>query len=193
MREKPVSPERIEKYVEFINTVRMNSQHSNPHNIVSLSEIASNNAVSSAAPAALIKLGYVDRKSKTTWFWKTDSPLREIALKVLDYLLHKNKKTIHVPIPEFAGIADTLTTIAERLAQLVVQNEKYNRGAKNSIKQAEAETDLFRVDDQELYIAGQVASGYLSEFSDIRFNDVENSAELINKMTIAIMNKLRNK
>ncbi len=159
MREKPVSLERIEKYVTFIGQVRNHSEENNPNNILSLSEIARSNNVSSAAPAALIALRYIDRKGKNVWNFNTTKSLKEVALKVLDHLLHKNKKTIHVPIDGLAEVADSLKTIGERLADIYVQNSKLLKTAKNGLKSNDTEADLFRVDDQELYIAGQIASG----------------------------------
>lgn len=158
MREKPVSQERIDKYIDFLFVVKNNSEGT--VQILTLSEIAKNSKVSSSAPSALEKLNIIEKKSKFVWIWKSETrPSKTIALKVLDFLLHKNKKTVHYPIPEFAGIAESLEHISERLIELAVQNEKWLRAHKNGLKSNEQEaTDLFRIDDQELYIAGQIAS-----------------------------------
>jgi hypothetical protein len=197
MREKPVSPARLQKYIDFLYSIHENDSVNNKSNQASLSTIATNYAVSSAAPNALIKLGIITRESKYVWTWKEATrPTKTHALKLLDHLLHKNKKTLHVPIPEFAGIAQSLQTIADRLTELHINSERSLKRAKNALNgKLENETDLFRVDDQELYIAGQVAAGVYSTLNAGTFNpeDVSMSNETIAFITKDLMNKLRNK
>lgn len=155
MREKPVSQDRIEKYIRFLTSVFNASDNNDLTNLLTLSEIAKRFKVSSGAPKALHDMGIIQKQigSKNTWTWKGESPSKVLALKVLNFLLHKNKKTVHVPIPEFAGIADSLKTIIDRLGEIYVQHE---RGLKTSKSGHNGNIDLFRVEDQRLFLIGSL-------------------------------------
>lgn len=197
MREKPVSPARLEKYITFLLEVKKNNIEYNPNCPVTLSEFVKMHEVSSAAPSVLEELGFIKRLSKKEWRWTTKAHNhleKTIALKLLDFLLHKNKKTVHVPIPEFAGIADSLKTIADRLAEIYVQQQKSLKSPKNA-SAGNSEADLFRIDDQRVYIAGQIASGIYSicDIENLRQGQVVDCNDLIIAATNDLLNKLRNK
>lgn len=155
LREKPVKKEILERYRLFIEAVRWTEKQTN---ILTLSQLANRYGINSSAPGTLIQLGFIKKENSKLWEWlKPEKSSEQCGLEMLNHLLNKTKKTIHVPIPDFAAIGESLKTIAERLAHIAVQNERLLKSDKTGVKSGDA--DLFRVDDQRLFIGGQIASG----------------------------------
>lgn len=165
MREKPVNPKTVERYIDFLNGVFDNQW---PYECqVTITAIAMGDGVSKSAPTELVKMGIIQKDNPKRWIWTSNErPGKELALKLLDKLLHRNKKTIHVPLqPDFNGITASMQTVAERLAQIAVQNERILKRVKNEDVAIASEFDLFKIDDQRLYLAGQIATGLYSSNS----------------------------
>lgn len=158
MREKPVSEKKIDNYIDFLFAVQGSS--GGAPNTSTLSEVAKRYAITSSAPSALISLGIIKKETKSVWHWIADTrPSKKIALEVLDYLLHKNKKTVHFPIPDFAAISQSLERIVERMNYLAIHTERLLKTPKNDIISIDGKSDLFTIEEQRLLIANAIASG----------------------------------
>lgn len=162
LREKPANEVAVEKLINFLAEAEVTLKTENIK--YDFSEIIKSNGVAKRSFSDLKALKIVKHEAgkKPEWIGR-EQPLRITALQILDYRLKKSKKAIHVPIPDFAPITDSLKTIAERLAHITLQHERLLRTPKNAIN--ETDVDLFRVDEQRLYIAGQIASAVYKSHS----------------------------
>lgn len=164
MREKPVSEVTVDKYIDFLFNVQKLSDNAAQVTLRKLTEL---NNITAYAAVAIVKLGIIEKhKEKGSWTWKVGRPSKQMALQLLDFILHQRKKTIHTPImPDWASIAKALDNVSEKLAVITVQNNNALKRLKIAPNQTGEKADLFRVDDQRLFIAGQIASGiYHSDF-----------------------------
>lgn len=192
MREKPANEGAIARLIGYLNDVYLTSKANST--TFSAFELHKYHQVAkrTTSDCRRLKIFQVNEDKTVTWL-DEDQPARFMALRILDYRLKKTKKTIHVPIPDFAGIADTLQTIGERLAQLAVQNEKWLKRAKNDENGLATEGDLFRVEDQRLYIAGQIASRiYKDSFEHNPDQSISRASDFVIKATDDLMKKLLN-
>lgn len=155
MREKPANEQAITRLVRFMKDVNMAA-------ISGLQlDVAYSLKQTGAAKRSfsdLKKLGIitVDDDKKIKWI-SLHLNFRSLALQILDHRLKQSKKTVHFPIPDLSPLTDSLETIVERMNQLLVQHERLLRQPKNNETRPDA--DLFKVDDQRLFIAGQIAAG----------------------------------
>jgi len=211
MREKPVPEKTITKYIDFLYSVKENAL---PYQCqVSLSEIAINFSINKTAPKAIEKLGMIKKVSTTRWEWLGDPdvwPDKELALKVLDFLLHMNKKTMHTPIlPDYAtDIAAITKTLGEIRDNLTETNKAVNglRTARLNrqkdippfpSEQIHGET-LFTEADQRFGILKAISSGIYgaifggSEPSPQKFL-LDKKYQLINDIIIRSTEDLMNK
>lgn len=188
LREKPANEYALNNLIDFLNDMWLGCQNNLKNDV---QNSIKHFKVAKRTFYDIVKLGIVkvDPNDKDRQIWLKEEPTRRTALQILDYRLKKTKKTLHVPIPDFSGIADTLQTIGERLAQLTVQNEKWLRTNKTTQITNEP-ADLFRVDDQRLYIAGQIASGV---YSQIDYTDAIDQFEERNDKIIKASDDLMNK
>lgn len=117
MREKKTPPKIISKYIDFLSTVMENSL---PYDCpISLEEIVSNYAINKTVIKAIIDIKIIERKGKKEWTWLGDQITREMALKILDILLHDKKKILQLPISdEWATITASLQLIVDKLTLL---------------------------------------------------------------------------
>ena len=119
--------------------------------------------VAKRTPGDLTAMKITKKENGNVIWLAGDKDLGVIALEVLNHRLKKTKKQIHVPIPEFAAIGDTLKTISERLAHITAQTERTLKRAENSFIDVELKSDLFTVDQQRLEIAAAIASAVYKE------------------------------
>lgn len=131
MREKKVKQSTIDRYINFLEMVKSSAL---PNQTVSLRWIADKGHIAQAAPKALEQLGIIQKEGKY-WHWLKGTPTRKMVLEILDHSLTKTKKTVHFPIPELAGIGDTLKEITERLIYLTAQNEAGLKRLKTSVSE----------------------------------------------------------
>jgi len=172
MREKPVSEKTINNYIDFLYSVKENAL---PYQCqVSLSEIVTNYAINKTAAKAIQEIGFIKKISTTSWEWLGDKevlPNKEMALRVLDYLLHKNKKTVHTPIPELSqDIAETLKQIRDNIASTneVIQRNSLARSKRSKDlpgEQVHGET-LFTEADKRFELIKAIAPGFYSSIGD---------------------------
>jgi hypothetical protein len=156
MREKPANEKAVNNLIEFLKMVRFGLTGTPPTEFIS--KWQEDYQVAKRTKSDLTTLNIITKNADGSYKWNVGDNFRVIALRVLDHRLKKTKKTVHFPFPEFAGISDSLKEISQRLVELAVQNEKWLRTHKNPQITNEP-ADLFRVDDQRLYIVGQIASG----------------------------------
>lgn len=157
LREKPANEAAIARLIDFLSEVQfITTRHGYE---LDLKYLQDSNKVAKRTPSDLKVLGIIENKD-TAYKWKGGTDLRKIALKILDHRLQKNKKTVHFPIYGLQGISQSLETITDRLAQLLVQNERLLKSPK--IGQISEDVDLFKVDEQRLFLAGQIANGLYS-------------------------------
>lgn len=194
LRQKPANEEALQKLISFLFEIK-SFAHNTPEQRIDVKYSIKTYQVAKRTFSDLKALKIItEQGDKIEFISKED--LRKIALKVLDYRLKKTKKQIHVPIPEFAGIADSLKTISERLEQLAVQNEKWLKTHKNSLVSNVENSDMFRVDDQRLYIAGQIAGNIFKE--SFQYNNecdvqvIDRASNFIVQATDDLINKLLN-
>lgn len=198
LRQKPANEQALGRLIDFLLDLR--NKTSPTSSIINIGETEKMWSVSNRTFSDCIKLKIIIRseiKPEKFLWQKGQVSTRILALQILDHRLKKTKKQIHVPIPDFAAIADTLQTIGERLTQLAVQNEKWLKRNKNE-DIAVASDDLFRVDDQRLFIAGSIASGiYKEAFKYIQNPDdgaaIGSTSDFIISATDDLISKLLNK
>lgn len=183
LREKPANELAVQRLTSFLKWIRYHSTQT-PQS-VNVEYFIQSEQVAKRSFSDLKRLGIVKvNKESITWVSKDDD--RTLALKILDYRLKKSKKQVHVPIPEFAAIGESLKTIAERLAVITVQYEKSLKQSKNI--EITGESDMFKVEDQRLYIAGQVAAGIYSDFKGTTIT--AQAIEKTNKTIVSITDDL---
>lgn len=196
MREKPANEHAVARLIGFLTIIKFRAKSGAPPNsdikLLIKSEGVAKRTFSDCKALGIFKV----EDEKYTWL-KQDQDLRKLALLILDYRLTKTKKTVHYPIPDFAGFAQSLEAIAERLAVLATQNEKWLKVAKNGLETINEPANLFRVDDQRLYIAGQIASVIYQDVHNIHNDEFEARIHSRNqKIVLAtddLMKKLLNK
>jgi hypothetical protein len=200
MREKPVTESTLQKYCGFLAAIERTSLPFINEEKDSLSAIAKLHQVSSSAASAIVKLGFVEKgETRNVWHWnRKNKHIPLMAFQLLDYLLHKNKKAQVTPIPGLADISDSLKAISDHLVHIAVQNEKLIKSLTTGQITEIKSGDLFRVDDQELFIAGHIASGVYEAGFQHMMNPrdaacYETSNMMIIEATKDLMNKLRNK
>ena len=195
MREKPANEQAINRLNAFIGDLYLriigNVAELKPGPLMNNYHVASR----TMGDLKALKIIKQDGK-KYTWLGTeevTNQYLRRISLLVLDYRLKQTKKKVHYPFPELAAIGETLKDISERLVQIAVQNEKSLKTPKNDFKTNTE--DLFRVDEQRLYLAGQVAGGVYSILNQgkITFQQISDFNDVIINITDDLYNKLLNK
>lgn len=91
-------------------------------------------------------------------------------------------------IPEFAAIANTLNTILEKLNIGIVQNEIALKRSKSALNSTDI-PELFRIEDQRVYIAGQIAGNinhnfYFQDFRLANRQIIEATDDLICQLRI---------
>lgn len=188
LRQKPANEAAISRLINFLNDswLTLKSDKIKKYNFTELMEShgVAKRTFSDCRALGLIK---IEAGKKPEWINK-EEPSRHMALRILDYRLKKTKKQVHYPIPDFAAIGESLKEITDRLIYLSVQNEKWLKTHKNYENSNVSESDLFRVDDQRLYLAGQIASGVFSNEAILNYSPEQ--FEIINKNIVTITDGL---
>lgn len=194
MREKPANEAVVQRLIDYMN--RISWQLKGEGADVDFKYLQKEFGVAKRTYSDLKALKIISFENKRHVF-KAALDLRTLALKILDYRLKKNKKTVHYPIPGLADIADSLKQITERLMQLSVQHERLLKQPKNDIKGSDQ--DLFRIDDQRLFVIGCLLPSVHSNTSayphtgmkDRNFLAIEIADDLLNQL-LKRGNELRN-
>lgn len=155
IRQKPANQQAVQKLEGFVISLKGTLDKGEPPNF---SARQSKYGVSSSTTSACKALGII-KKEGNKYVFKSEETPGTIALLILDYFLKQNKKTMRGDvIPNFEALTRTLGNIVEKLTLLTVQNEVGLKRLKQGNTAPET-SDLFRVDDQRLYLAGQIAAG----------------------------------
>jgi DNA-binding transcriptional regulator YhcF (GntR family) len=191
MREKPANKEAVINLTNFVKWIRYHSTQS-PES-VNVEYFISSEKVSKRSFQDLRRLGIVEVTKQDGFTLinckSKEKDDRKIALQILDFRLKKSKRTVHYPIPDFAAIGESLKEITERLVHLSVQNEKWLKTHKNYENSNVSESDLFRVEDQRLFIAGHIAGEC---FKEGRYEEgIEAATDYVIKITDVLLSKLK--
>lgn len=131
MRERKVTDATIERYMFFLNSVSAISGYESRKTIA---EFAKEKRINKSVVPAIIQLNFVETISRNKWNWLLPKPNKEMVLQILDLLLHKKKKTIHIPIvPEWATMVTAVNQLTDRMGVYLTQNEKSLRGTKTPL------------------------------------------------------------
>lgn len=180
MREKPANEAAVQRLISFLKMVQFQAK-GNP-NIINFNSLQEDEGVAKRTASDCRALDIIKADgNKTIWIPKEPVDFRLLALKILDHRLKRTKKTIHFPIPDFAGIADSLKEISERLMYLTVQQEKFLKTAKTGqIESADNSATLFTEEQQRhkdrVYLLGQIAGSYFSDLTPYNSSDPEVNA-----------------
>jgi hypothetical protein len=156
IRQKVANEQAVAKLEGFLLSLKLDLDEGNPGNFSSRQKQFNVSNSTTAACKALQIIGKEGSKYK----FKSQQPPRTLALLILDYFLKQNKKTMRGDImPDFEPLMHALGNIFEKLNILTVQNEVSLKRLKTGLNGNYENTDLFKVDEQRLYIAGQISSG----------------------------------
>lgn len=131
MREKKVLQKTIDKYVDFLDLVKAKA-YGEYGALSNIDELIANSQINKSVTKALTDLKMVEFISKTQWTWLVGEPDKQMALKVLDYLLHIKKPTTQPPLfPEWATTQIALLKeISQSLTNLQAKENKGSKGLK---------------------------------------------------------------
>jgi hypothetical protein len=204
MRKKKAKDQAVENLINFLNQVKLFSDMRNSAKLHTISSIAKDFSVSSTAGAAIKQLKIIKQEDTYTWYWIAKEPSKEMALLVLDNLLHRNKKASDIAFPELEAISKQLSIISESMAQSTAQNnivlnriKSGNKSLDKSEKSFHNELDLFSEQQNKqrdrIYIAGQIASRlYPNGVENLYLNEIKLINSHIVSATDDLLKQLNN-
>lgn len=201
MREKPINQASLHRTIQFLKNLKTVCDYDAP---ISLSTLVKEHGIASGTGSACFHEMIIETIGKNKFKWlpkmtnmagdNSEEVFKHLALQIKDRLLHKNKKTIHTPInPDWATVITHLKEISDKLSISLQQNESVLKRIKTDIKGNDQ--DLFKVDDQRLYIAGQIASGIYSNTTINPLNEICNQKDTddVNNYIVNLTDDLMNK
>jgi len=178
MRNKTVQPKTIEKYLNFLNQVKLNAKTSN----ITIGEIVKFNAISKTVPKALITLKIIKQDGKATWDWLRNDPDKPMVLEILDYLLHSRKAQEAALLPE-------QVTIITLLRKIISNQERSLKEAKNEVIALQSDYDKEIRFKAAFAIAGGIYGSH-PNLNENGFYDYDSLNEYVIKATDDLLKKL---
>lgn len=161
MRTRTANNNAVENIIAYLKQVKLFSNGNNHSHIHSLSSIARDFNVSNTTGVVLKEAKIIMSLSCYDWTWLTTEPNRELALVVMDKLLHRVKKEVVTAIPGFSEIGCLLKEISDKITIGMSENNNRSQGLKRALNITH-ETNLFSKQEQRqrdrLYLAGKIAS-----------------------------------
>ena len=168
MRNKTALPKTVDKYINFLLAVRLNSAAIDPLHI---EEIVKLFCINKSVVKPLSKLNIINRTAKDAYTWIERYPDKQMALQLLDYVLHTKKRQEPVLLPEWATMLDVLKEIRDSLK--VTQPIEIT--ALDSVKTSQSD---------RIYLAGQIANR-IYESEDII--EIDKNMSMIKNINRAIL------
>lgn len=118
MREKMCREVTVDKYTEFLKSVKINGD--NPH--IDLFGLIANYEINKSVAKALFDLAILDGDYKI-WEWLSFEVDKKLSLTVLNYLLERSKKSRAVIIPGMEETNAILKALAQQFSDYIGKRE----------------------------------------------------------------------
>lgn len=196
LREKKVHPQTLRRTSSFLRTLFHKCHNKEKF---TLSTLTKEFQIASGTGAACIRQNIIKKIDAGfyQWIWPnelTSDEYTKLALLIKDQCLVMSKKSTHTPInPDWLPLMNAVKELTNVMNVGMVQQEKLLKEIKtlNSPNLKDVSGDLFRVDDQRLYIAGQIVSSVYYGLSSSP--NTSNSYSLANDTVIAATDDLMKK
>lgn len=190
MREKKCLESTVDKYINFLIAVKANENDK----YASMDYLIEQHKINKSVRKTLITLFIIDYKSNNFWHYLSFEPDRKLALTVLDHLLEKGKKSRHTPIAGMEAFVTAVERNTEAINRNAIEVNKLLKTRENRL--GDNTGDLFRVDSDRLYIAGQMVSLFRDAFEYNQVGDeqaISRTSDFIIRATDTLLLKLKAK
>lgn len=204
MREKKVLPQTIEKYIDFLDTVRAKAYGPDWASIGTIEDIVENCHINKSVIKPMEVLGLIRRTEKHQWEWLAGDPDKDMVLKLLDMVLHQRKKATVTPLlPDFATQIEPIVAMLRDITanqKELLREPKTGPLLSRALNKAPMDNNhLFTQVEQRqkdrVYVAGQLAGKmYPKEVSKIMEEmDIPKYNALIISITDDLLSQLYTK
>jgi hypothetical protein len=186
MREKTARIEVVDRYIDFLQSVKINGDNKG----MGIMGLIATYQVNKTARKALIDLAIIDYENDLKWNWLSFEPSKPLALSVLNYLLERSKKSRATVI---AGLEETNAVLRQLSEMVSTYVSKRESGLKQPIVPSNG--NLFSEVDtkskERFEMAKSIASGVFKDWESI--NDYQSLGHRIITATDHILELLNKK